>query len=333
MQHSSDCWTHEGFKEVIVKATSEKHYQGIEFYLAEHPLLLNELLIELSPKLDHSRVVSTLKEYGHLPLIYKYLLFVQRENNLMVNEAVNQLCLEEENHRGMRESIDAYDQFDQLALAKQLERHDLIDFRRISASLYKMNKRYLQSIELSKKDKMWQDAMECAAESKDSDLIEALLRFFVENGLKECFSACLFTCYTFVRPDVVLELSWRFGLMSFAMPFMIQSMRDMNNKIDMLAQKINDKDKKEEQKEKEEEKAKEEQASVSAGAIPIMPMGMPMGMPGMMIPNPSAPLALMPPQAMMGGGAGYGQPQMGYGQPQMGYGQPMQPMGYGGGYQ
>jgi clathrin heavy chain len=65
-------------------------------------------------------------------------LFVQRENLTMVNEAVNQLCLEEENFRGMRESIDAYDQFDQLALAKQLERHDLMDFRRISAYLYKV---------------------------------------------------------------------------------------------------------------------------------------------------------------------------------------------------
>ncbi len=65
-------------------------------------------------------------------------MFVQRENLTMVNEAVNQLCLEEENFRGMRESIDAYDQFDQLALAKQLERHDLMDFRRISAYLYKV---------------------------------------------------------------------------------------------------------------------------------------------------------------------------------------------------
>jgi len=102
MEHAAQCWTHEGFKEVLVKATSEKHYQGMSFYLEEHPLLLNELLIELSPKLDHSRVVSIIKDYGHLPLIYKYLLFVQRENLPLVNEAVNQLCLEEENHRGMR---------------------------------------------------------------------------------------------------------------------------------------------------------------------------------------------------------------------------------------
>jgi len=332
VEHSSDCWTHESFKEIVVKSTSEKYYHGMEFYLNEHPLLLSELLIEMSPKLDHSRVVATIRDYGHLPLIFKYLLFVQRENVIMVNEAVNQLYIEEDNHRGLRESVDAYDQFDQLALAKTLERHDLIDFRRIAAYLYKGNKRYMQSIELSKKDQMWQDTMECAAQSKDHDLAENLLRFFVDKGLNECFSACLYTCYELVRPDVALELAWRFNLMSFAMPFMIQAMRDMNSKISALHEKLIERDLKEEKEQKEEEKAKEEAASVHAG-VPMMPVMMPGMMPGMM-PNPSAPLALMGPQHAMGGSMGMGGMPMG-GMPMGGMpmgGMPMGGMPMGGNY-
>jgi clathrin heavy chain len=338
MEHSAECWSHDQFKEVVVKSSSEKHYQAVEFYLSEHPLLLSELLIELSPKLDHSRVVSVIRDYGHLSLIQKYLLFVQRENVLQVNEAVNQLYIEEDNHKALRESIDLYDQFDQIALAKLLERHELMDFRRIAAYLYKVNKRFNQSIELSKKDRMWQDAMECAAGSSDQELAENLLRFFVDQDLKECFAACLFNCYELIRPDVTLELAWRFNLMSFAMPFMIQTMRDMNKKLDALASKMVEKDQDEEKAKVEDEKAKEESAAVTAGAIPAMMPQMMMGgmmppMGGMMQP---APLMLMGPS--MGGGGGYGAPPMMMPQQQsfapmggMGYGAP--PMGgFGGGF-
>lgn len=48
--------------------------------------------------------------------VQKYLLHVQRENLAAVNEAVNQLCLEEEDYKSLRESIDVYDQFDQVTL-------------------------------------------------------------------------------------------------------------------------------------------------------------------------------------------------------------------------
>lgn len=78
--------------------------------------------------------------------------------------------------------------FDQLALAEKLRKHDLLEFRRIAAALYKKNKKWKQSVELSKKDKMYKDAMETVAESEDKDLTEELLRFFVDNGLSECFA-------------------------------------------------------------------------------------------------------------------------------------------------
>lgn len=57
--------------------------------------------------------------------------------------------------QGLRASIDAYDNFDSIGLAQRLEQHELIEFRRIAAYLYKINQRWAQSIQLCKKDKLY----------------------------------------------------------------------------------------------------------------------------------------------------------------------------------
>ena len=51
-----------------------------------------------------------------------------------------------------------------------------------------------------------QDAMETAAQSGDAEIAEELLKFFVEQKERECFAACLFTCYDLIKPDVALEV-------------------------------------------------------------------------------------------------------------------------------
>lgn len=33
---------------------------------------------------------------------------------------------------------------------------------------------------------------------------------------------CFLQCYDLLRPDVILELAWKNGIMDFAMPYMIQ---------------------------------------------------------------------------------------------------------------
>ncbi|CAN0452977.1 unnamed protein product, partial [Hapterophycus canaliculatus] len=97
----------------------------------------------------------------------------------------------------------------QVALAQRIEKHELLEFRRISAYVYKKNRRFQQSVGLSKGDKMYKDAIDTAAESGDTSLAEDLLSFFVNIGDKECFCAALYTCYSLIRPDVAMELAWR----------------------------------------------------------------------------------------------------------------------------
>lgn len=172
---------------------------------------------------------------NNLPLVKPYLIAVQQVNNPAVNLAYNELLIEEEDFKSLRDSIENFAQFDNIALAQRLEKHELLEFRRVAAILYKKNRRWKQSINLSKKDKLFKDAMETAAESKDAEMAEELLQFFIEIGRKDCFAAGLYICYDMLRPDVVFELSWRHNLQNFAMPYMIQVIREYVSKVILVA--------------------------------------------------------------------------------------------------
>ena len=176
---------------------------------------------------------------------------MQNINNKAINEALNNLLIEEEDYQGLRNSIDAYDNFDNITLAQRLEKHELIEFRRIAAYLYKGNNRWKQAVELCKKDRLYkvdlsssspfrarqhwiegfQDSMTYASESRQIELAEELISWFLDEKLFECFGACLFQCYDLLRPDVILELAWRHDIINFAMPYMIQIMREYITKV------------------------------------------------------------------------------------------------------
>ncbi|KFD72333.1 hypothetical protein M514_11620 [Trichuris suis] len=224
MQHPTEAWREQHFKEVITKvANIELYYRAMQFYLDYKPLLLNDLLAVLAPRLDHTRTAAFFTKCNHLPLVKPYLRMVQSQNNKAINEALNQLLIEEEDYAGLRASIDAFENFDNIALAQQLEHHELIEFRRISAYLYKGNNRWKQS-----------DAMEYAAESRQPEIAEELIEFFLENGLRECFAAALYQCYDLLHPDVILEMAWKNRLLDYAMPYVIQVLREYTTKVDRL---------------------------------------------------------------------------------------------------
>jgi clathrin heavy chain len=213
---------------------SEINYQAIDFYLKNQPMQLTRLLQVVTPNIEPGRVVHQMRKTDNLPLIFAYLKDVQKENLTAVNEAVNELLVDEEDFEALRESIDEFDNFDQIALAQKVEEHELLEFRRIAAYLFKKNQRWEQSVELSKRNKMYKDAIDTSNDSNDPDIVESLLRFFVEKSDKECFCATLYTCYDLVRPDVALELAWRNKYEDFAMPYLIQFMRHLTEKVDAI---------------------------------------------------------------------------------------------------
>jgi clathrin heavy chain len=287
MEHSPDAWEHVLFKDVCGKVSnSEVHYRALQFYLDEHPDLLNNLLETLTPRLDHARVVDLMRKAEHLPLVKPYLVAVQPSNLAAVNEALNGLLIEEEDFEGLRASIDAYDAFDQVGLAQVCESHELIEFRRVASHLYKRNLRWRQSVEMSKRDKLYKDAMETAAQSKDDALAGELLEFFVQGGHKECFAGCLYHCYDLIRPDKALEMAWMNGMTDFAMPYLIQSLRDYASKVDSLVSERDD-------ARAEAKKAQNSSANDAAQSNMYAQM-MPPALPAPTMPGQSSP-GMMPP--------------------------------------
>ncbi|OQS04982.1 clathrin heavy chain [Thraustotheca clavata] len=303
-------FAHDLFLDCIQKVRNQEiHYKAIQFYLEQHPLELTRLLQVLTPNLDHARVVHQLRKSDNLPLVVEYLKDVQKENLSAVNEALNEILTDDEDYQGLRDSIDSYDNFDQIALAQKVEKHELLEFRRIAAYLYKKNKRYAQSLKLSKADKMYKDAIDTASDSNDPELAEELLRFFVGAHDKECFCATLFTCYKLIKPDVAMELAWRNGYVDFVMPYMIQYVKNLHEKIKVL----------------DERTAPKEDPTANPETLPGVDPHFAMG--GGMAPVMAiAATAYNDPSAYGMQAQFGGMPQQGYGMPQAGYGM-QQPMG------
>jgi len=236
IEHSPEAWDEGRFPQIISKVTHmELLYDSIKFYLEQHPDQINELLSSISNKVDPAKVVERVGKLSHLPLIKRYLVSVQERNVTQVNEALNDMYIDEEDYDSLRLSIDTYDNFDSISLARKLSQHELIEFKRISAKLFRQNKRWKQSIDISKSDKMFKDAMETAALSGDQEIAEALLDFFVKEEFKHCFAACLYTCYELIRPDYALELAWKHKIIDYSFPFILQVLREYTSKVDQLA--------------------------------------------------------------------------------------------------
>jgi len=125
MEKAADAWEHQSFKDIIVKvANLEIYYRALNFYLQEQPALLTDLLSALSPRIDVTRVVKMFQKSDNIPLIKPFLLNVQSQNNKVVNQAINDLLIEEEDYKVLSDSVESYDNYDPVELAQRLEKHE-----------------------------------------------------------------------------------------------------------------------------------------------------------------------------------------------------------------
>lgn len=302
IEHSPTAWKHEVFAQSIMRASNQDlYYRAMIFYLEEQPELLNDLLNLVSSKLDLAKTVTVMKRTGYIALIEPFLKSAQPQNVAAVNEALNEIYLSKQDYTQLANSIKDYDSFETVQLAQDLEHHELLECRRISALLYRKNKKYQKSIAVAQKDKLWKEAMETVAESRDKALAEELMRYIMAMDDKELFAAMLYTCYELIQPDVALELAWRSDLQEYVMPYFIQYVKDLSTRVDTVQKKTDD-------IKKREEKQAQEQLEKP------LDMNVDMMFPG---PMPGAPqiAAIMPAPGMM--------PQMPQANPMGGMGAPM----------
>lgn len=232
-----------------------------------------------------------MKNTRHIHLIAPFLKSVQSQNIGAVKKALNEIYIENEDFESLCASIKEYDSFESLELAVGLENHDLLECRRIAALLYRKDKKFQKSLDISKKDCLYKDMMETVAESHDPVLAEDLMRHIMHMEDKELFASMLYTCYDLIKPDVALEMAWRCDLQEFVMPYFIQFVKDLSTRVETVQKSTDD------IKKKEESKAEEQMnrpldldvgfmfpnmgPTANAGPAAIMPAPGQMGMPNM----------------------------------------------------
>ncbi|KAK1381243.1 hypothetical protein POM88_027987 [Heracleum sosnowskyi] len=91
------------FKDIVVEvANVELYYEALDFFLESHPDLVNDVLNVLALQVDHTCVI--------------------RANNVFaVNEALNEISVEEEDYDLLRVSIDLHNNFNQIGLAHKVD--------------------------------------------------------------------------------------------------------------------------------------------------------------------------------------------------------------------
>ena len=69
MTHPTVAWKEALFKDVICKvANIELYYKSLQFYLDFRPMLINDLLMVLTPRMDHTRAVTFFKKVNSAAL-------------------------------------------------------------------------------------------------------------------------------------------------------------------------------------------------------------------------------------------------------------------------
>ncbi|QRW17148.1 Clathrin [Rhizoctonia solani] len=228
-------------------------------------------------------------EQAHLwpELVYLYVKYDEYDNAAL---AMMEHSPDAWEHNQFKEivvkvaNVEIFDNFNTMALARKLEQHELLEFRRLAAHLYKKNKRWEESLSLSKQDKLYKDAIQTASVSGSTEVAEDLISYFVDIGNKECFAAMLYACFDLLRPDIVMELSWHNGLNDFYVPYQIQIQRQTLEKIATLEKEVKEQTKKTQTREQQEA----DQPIINPGGFGNQRMitaGPGMGAPPPMYPN------------------------------------------------
>jgi clathrin heavy chain len=235
-------WNHEEFKSIIAKVSNlEIIYRSVSFYIEKLPLLLNDLLSAVSTRIDHARIISILRSSDNLPLARTWLISQRPKNILAVNDALFSVLIEEEAVDELSSyALDPEMRYNARGLANQLKGHELRAFRVLAAQILRNSKEWEESIELSKADRAYSDALYTAAVSKSTKVTHSLLDYFCSVGLNPAVAALLYVAYENIDPSYVEELNWRHGLSNLTKPYFIQLRATNTAKIEALEKELAD---------------------------------------------------------------------------------------------
>lgn len=239
LEHAGVALDHDRLGKALLKCTNtDTLYSALRYYATQHPKRVNDLLALLASRVDPIKIVGLFERMALLSLAKGYLVSVQSMHSPVINQALNEVLLEEEDVEGLQLSISRSDRFDTDVLAKRLASHVLPQFRRLAAHIYKQARRWEDAIAILKADALYSEALALAAESKSRACAEGILRYFGELKNETMFAACLVTAYGLIRIDVAMEVGHRNGWQTSLLPFLCQAMREYQEKVDRLERDV-----------------------------------------------------------------------------------------------
>jgi len=122
---------------------------------------------------------------GNMEIINDFLKTLQHDNNQVINDEINKFLLEEEDFKGLYNSIQTYSNYDQNLILNEISKSDLPEMKRISALIYRKNKQYDKALQLCQEWKLYQDAMETVRECNNPELATNLIEFFLSKEMYE----------------------------------------------------------------------------------------------------------------------------------------------------
>ena len=220
--------TEDIFLECCKKTTVlELIYGAVTLCLQEHPELINRLLATVQSRVNPDRIVSVAQRFDSVSVIKDWMLKVQQVNSKGVNQALNELFIEEENYEELKISLTECGNYNPTDMSGKLIKHQLIEMRRVGTWLLSRTGHYQEAVDAALSDKLFKDATDFAAASESPQIVEKLLRYYIDNKLYECYAAALYSCFDNTQPDVALELAWRNQQQDLAMPYLIQIVKEL----------------------------------------------------------------------------------------------------------
>lgn len=121
----------------------------------------------------------------------------------------------------LKQSILNYDSIDSIQLAKEMTNSNNQELKKISSIIFRKNKKFKESIEISLENEEYEDAIVTAQQSNKESLVNNLLNVLAKKNLKHFYSLALLRCYDCIQIEIVMELMWKYDLYKFSMPFII----------------------------------------------------------------------------------------------------------------
>jgi len=208
--------------------------KAIEFYFSYQPALINELLIALRNRLDIDRIIRLISKNTHAFITMPFLDTMLAKNVAKVNDLFIDLCIQEDDIKGLRKIVENTTSFDVDGVCRRLESDAHQSIRLLGAKLLSVNNKPAKAVEVYQAEKLYVAVFDISVVSCDEALIDQCMDWFIQENRKDCFAALALGCVSSFPPDVVLAKAYLHDEVELLMPYFVKVTKLLTHRLNTL---------------------------------------------------------------------------------------------------